>query len=114
MDSPSFLSTFKSRTRPCPEPLFGASRSVSTRGTSLGLCQRGFVGGLASRLRSFRISVSLMSGKCCFIPRVATAGAIRDVLNAVQERSWKTSIGTALQVVHVVNALTGVAMYEEP
>jgi hypothetical protein len=55
-----------------------------------------------------------MPGTFRFIPRVAAAGAIRDVLGAVQERRWKTSIGTALQIVHVVNVLTGVAMYEEP
>jgi hypothetical protein len=51
-----------------------------------------------------------MPGTFRLIPRVAAA----DVLSSVQERSWKTSIGTALQIVHVVNALTGVAMYEEP
>jgi hypothetical protein len=55
-----------------------------------------------------------MPRKRRLIPWVAAAGAICDVLSAVQERSWKTSIGTALQIVHVVDALTGVAMYEEP
>ena len=46
-----------------------------------------------------------MPGKRCFIPRVAAAGAIRDVLSPVQECSWKSSIGTALEIVHVVNAV---------
>jgi hypothetical protein len=55
-----------------------------------------------------------MPRKRRLIPRVAAAGAIRDKLCLVQKRGGQAAIGTAVKIVHVVNALTGVAMYEEP
>lgn len=62
-------------------------------------------------LRGF--GVKAMPGDRFLIPRQSAAGAVRDVLRPMQEGGGKTTIEAAVQVDHVVHALTGVAVHEE-
>src|SRR5688572_892978 len=76
--------------------------------------QWGLIGCLDSHLRPGQSIVRAMPGKCRLIPEVAATGAIRDVLSLVQECGWKIVVAAAVQVDHVTDVLTGVAVQEEP
>jgi hypothetical protein len=47
-------------------------------------------------------------------PGVAATGAARDVFRSVQECHRQTAIGVTVEVDHIVDVLTRVAMHEEP
>ncbi len=61
-----------------------------------------------------RLGVSAMPRDGCLVPRVAATGAVRDVLSSMQERRWQTAIGATVEVDHIDDILTRVAMHEEP
>jgi len=96
------------------EPLLAASPALLVSGAMLRSNRRQVSGRLASHGLLGRFSVSAMPRDCCLVPGVAATGTVRDVLSSVQERRGQAAIGATIEVDHLIDILTGVAMYEEP
>jgi hypothetical protein len=96
------------------EPLLATSPALLVAGGMLRSNRRQVSGRLARHGLLGRFNVSAVPRDGRLVPGVATTGAVRDVLCSVQERRGQTAIRATVEVDHVVDILTRVAMHEEP